>query len=530
MNPRRPAALATLALALLAGLAPASDRPGSELYPVRSDARPVMLDGSVDEWPEGVVAMADESFVYIRFRVDGPPRAIQAADETLTILLDLDGNAATGLQLPEPAAAAELGADLRIRLSPRGRNGLRGGVEVHVFSADGRETRISHADAGFIVAPTHAAEPDERGEPGWYEARIARSALDLRAPTERAERAAERDAPRPQRGALPDTGVQGQPLDITPRGIPPLAWGAGVILSKDEQGELLGWSDPFAFHMPAPAEPALSDFIAPPKAVNAVRVLSYNVERAAPNNNPAPFARVITALQPDIILVQEWDGASDSDLVSWMQRHVGGEWNAVSAPDRGVAIVTRYSVVRSVTEPVYAEEHVPERPVRSVTALLQTPIRDTVVTSVHLKCCGGYMEAEDHTRVAEAVALNTMIGSLPRRFETTRIIGGDLNLVGSTAPLITLAQGLDLDASELSVAPAEVLGDATQHTWARARSSFSPGRLDYILYSDSNARVSAAFTLDTSVLSDTALQTMGLHRTDSEASDHLPMVVDYIAY
>lgn len=530
MNPRRPALLASLALILAAGLAPASDRPGSAQFPIRSEARPVMLDGSVDEWPEGVVAMADASYIYLRFRVDGPPRAIQSADETLTILLDLDGNASTGLRLADPPAAAELGADLRIRLSPRGRGGLRGGVEVHVISADGRETRISHADAGFIVAPTHAVEPDERGEPGWYEARIARSVLNLRAPTERAERAAERDAARPQRGALPDTGVQGQPLDITPRGTPPLSWGAGVILSKDENGELLGWSDPFAFRMPAQAEPALSDFVAPPKAVNAVRVLSYNVERAAPNNNPAPFARVITALKPDIILVQEWDGASDSDLVAWMQRHVGGEWNAVSAPDRGVAIISRFNVVGAVTDPVYAEEQVTQRPVRSVTAVLQTPIRDSVVTSVHLKCCGGYLGDEDRTRVAEAVAINAMIAGLQRRFETTRIVGGDINLVGSNTPLITLAQGLDLDGSELSVAPAEVLGDASQHTWTRARSSFSPGRLDYILYSDSNARVSAAFTLDTGVLSDASLEAMGLQRTDSEASDHLPLVVDYIAY
>lgn len=524
--------MAAIALALCAGAAPAlaTDRETQSRYAIHDASLPVMLDGSVDEWPEGVVAKADESFVYFRFRVDGEPRSIQSADETLTILLDLDGNASTGLHLDEPSAAQGMGADLRIRLSPQGRSGPRGGVELHVISADGRETRISHADAGFIVTPTHAAEPDERGDPGWYEARIARSVLGLRAITEAAERAADQASPPPPDRTLPDDAVQGRPLDITPGGIPPLSLGAGIILTEDASGELVGWSEPFAFRMPEAAPRERGDFLVPPPAVNAVRVLSYNVERSSPNGNPGPFARIITALEPDIILVQEWDGAEAGDLAAWMQRHVGGEWSAVSAPDRGVAIITRFTVVGAMTDPIYADEQVSQRPVRSVTALLQTPIRDTLVTSIHLKCCGGYMGDEDRTRIAEADALNQhIIGAVPR-LGATRIVGGDLNLVGSTAPLLTLVDGLDADGSDLSTAAPLVLGDASKHTWFQARSSFSPGRLDYILYSDSNARVSAAFTLDTRLLSDDALSLMGLHRDDSGASDHLPMVVDYIAY
>ena len=57
---------------------------------------------------------------------------------------------------------------------------------------------------------------------------------------------------------------------------------------------------------------------------------------------------------------------------------------------------------------------------------------------------------------------------------------------------------------------------------------FPPGRLDYIVYSDSTAEMRQSFVLDTAILSDAALDAAGLRRSDSLASDHLPVVLDIV--
>ena len=55
---------------------------------------------------------------------------------------------------------------------------------------------------------------------------------------------------------------------------------------------------------------------------------------------------------------------------------------------------------------------------------------------------------------------------------------------------------------------------------------FSPGRLDWILYSDATLEVVNAFVLNTDKLSARALADAGLESEDTQASDHLPVVVD----
>jgi hypothetical protein len=101
-----------------------------------------------------------------------------------------------------------------------------------------------------------------------------------------------------------------------------------------------------------------------------------------------------------------------------------------------------------------------------------------------------------------------------------------MNLVGSRPPLDLLRHGLDVDGSDMTVASPLVLGDSTMQTWRDPSSGYGPGRLDYVVYSDSNAQIVSSFVLDTSRLSDEALAKLGLDRGDCEGSDHLPVVVD----
>ena len=95
-----------------------------------------------------------------------------------------------------------------------------------------------------------------------------------------------------------------------------------------------------------------------------------------------------------------------------------------------------------------------------------------------------------------------------------------------TTRAVILARGLGVNGDDLDAAYTPVLGDATVVTWVDERSSFGPGRLDWLLYDVSRSELVNGFMLDTRVLTDEALNQMGLERTDTMKSDHLPMVLD----
>jgi endonuclease/exonuclease/phosphatase family metal-dependent hydrolase len=64
-------------------------------------------------------------------------------------------------------------------------------------------------------------------------------------------------------------------------------------------------------------------------------------------------------------------------------------------------------------------------------------------------------------------------------------------------------------------------------TWYSPPSSFVPGRLDYIYYTDSVLRAVRRYTLFTPALSAEQLEASGLRTGDVlQASDHLPLVLD----
>ncbi|MCW5777738.1 MAG: hypothetical protein KIS87_14980, partial [Phycisphaeraceae bacterium] len=124
----------------------------------------ITLDGAIDDWPADKAALADAHYLYLRLAVEGPPRAIQASHETLTILIDADADSATGARIEQPENS--LGVDLEVRISPKRDDGSPGrGVVVIAHTAEGQRT-LSHADIDLLVAPTHAAE--------WYELRLSR--------------------------------------------------------------------------------------------------------------------------------------------------------------------------------------------------------------------------------------------------------------------------------------------------------------------------------------------------------------------
>lgn len=455
-----------------------------DLPPAPADAE-IVLDGAVDDWRPNASVVADSTHLYFRVKVAGTDQTLQGMARPLLARFDLDGSAETGARYASPRIAQDFGTDLEIVFSPKGPGDERGrGVSISAVGADGSLRPIALETIDFLFTPSYAAE--------WYEARISLAAL------------LEAGLPRPEGG------------------------GAGrlVYVLGDGAGGVAGWAEPAWFRWPVTAQaPAPADVAAPARPQDAIRIVSWNVLRSRPSEEPAPFARVLSALAPDIVLVQEWDEPDADGIAAWFETNVGDQWRAIKGEGRGVAVVTRWPA--ALLGPEALEPEGMDRPVRFIGALVETDRGSVAVGSAHLKCCGYAGSEEDTERMVEAIAIRDAIGeALAELSPGALVVGGDMNLVGSRPPLEALMAGADLDGSDLEVAEAFTLGDRTQVTWSAAGAIFAPGRLDYLVYSGSSAELAHAFVLDTAVLSETALGSMGLARGDSRASDHRPLVLD----
>lgn len=497
------------------------------------DLRGFVLDGDTREWNGGITTTADSEFVSFRFS-PGEEATLQANDETTRLLFDLDNDPATGEPLVGPPDVGTLGIDLEILMSPllddlppaaaasiRNRRLERGqpasafatGISVIRNNPDGSVTRFRHSDLGFIASPTYASD--------FFEARIDRTAE-----------------------AFDGTGFDAE------------GSAKAIVLMTGSAGEVVRYSEPINFVLPPAAdEKALASRGIPRQMPGTIRVLSMNVLRGKPQTEPAPFARLIAAVEPDVILFQEADDFDEPALEAWLSGFVGplpskhewasglenltggaggvGAWEATAMPDLGVAIATPHVIVHAYDDAVEIEDprNGRTRTVRAVTALVSTPSGDILATSTHLKCCGSAGSEEDQLRYAESGAINAAFakatgdvrGTLGRDIDA-KIIGGDMNLVGTRGPLDVLRKGLDENGRDLEPAVTGVIGESAIYTWRDDRGYFSPGRLDWFLTGD--AKVQQAFALDTRLIDPDQLAMWGLYPDDSAVSDHLPVVVD----
>ncbi len=459
-----------------------------------AEAPPIALDGSAREWPAGAGVIVESEHVYVRFSPPGEPITLQGGQRTTRLLFDTDADTTTGVE--HRSGDETLGVDLEIQISPAGRDGAPGvGTGAWAFASNGQKVAFSPSEIGFMFSPTYSSRE--------YEARVRRVIPE---------------------GLKRRLGSMTRTLGSTQR--------VRVrVVQIDRDGRELWASGVMeADAPPAGAKPPAG--VLPPKAPAGIRVVSHNVLRSSPETNPGAFVRLYRALEPDVILVQEWDGWDSDRLAAWFNERVPieGTWSAVAhESDRaGVAVVSRLPIREALTETVSAPGG--KWPVRFVGAIVETREGPMLVGSMHLKCCGSSGSSEDERRLHETKAINEYVGRVMDEREIGLCaLAGDLNLVGSRPPLDTLRGGLDADGSDLEPADAVVTGDSSRHTWTDDRSLFSPGRLDWLVYSDSTLRAAGAFALETERLSDDELRRVGLRRDDSRVSDHLAVVVDLVA-
>jgi endonuclease/exonuclease/phosphatase family metal-dependent hydrolase len=226
----------------------------------------------------------------------------------------------------------------------------------------------------------------------------------------------------------------------------------------------------------------------------------------------------------------------------------GASWNVYKSTEH--VIVSRYplSMQRADTSPVGY------RPIAM--ALVDLPDaqfgRDLYLMNAHYRCCGG----NDPLRQMQSDALVNWMrdarasgGQIDLPLGTPMVVLGDLNIVEGPQPLQTLLDGNiinnatygpdsppDWDGSRnVDALPLHNGVGPQSWTWRNDLEPFAPGRLDYVIYTDSVLASPKRYVLNTVAMSDALLAATGLQRFDSildnvgQNYDHLPVVVDFRA-
>ena len=169
--------------------------------------------------------------------------------------------------------------------------------------------------------------------------------------------------------------------------------------------------------------------------------------------------------------------------------------------------------------------------------------QDIMVVNVHFACCERDNDREEEIDALLRFIREARAGNENYNLEegTPIIITGDTNFVGNSDQLRAIISGNifnnndfgqdfnpDWDNSSLVDVKPLTANTNVSYTWFSDFSGFSPGRLDFVFYTDSQLEQQNAFVLDTRALNSGQLNQNGLEFLDSNlASDHRPIIADF---
>lgn len=297
-----------------------------------------------------------------------------------------------------------------------------------------------------------------------------------------------------------------------------------------------------------------------------VRVMSWNVKRNSifpPNGvRHESFARIVRAIDPDVIALQEvlWPdlAAQLSQLMNgYIPLEDGGSWHVHTVSDN--VLVSRYPMrwqggELAVRYPL-PQVGLPDFHYGFAAALLELPeSADLLMVAMHNKSGGDGNDVRLRQIHADTIVrwMRNLRDSAQKHSiadHTPVIILGDMNAVpdASMAPLETLMSGdiadeetfgsdssIDWDGTDMTDArPSHNALGREYYTWRNDDLPFAPSALDRILYTDSVMSVRHRFVLNTMTLSPDELANLGLRKSDvlydgdPSDYDHLPLVVDF---
>jgi endonuclease/exonuclease/phosphatase family metal-dependent hydrolase len=252
----------------------------------------------------------------------------------------------------------------------------------------------------------------------------------------------------------------------------------------------------------------------------------------------AAYDRILTVLAPDVISFEEiWD-QSAAQLVTRLNQLVPeqGPWTAVKL-DAGNIIAARFPIRQSwLVQSGYRESAA----LVDVSAVLGDSL---LFIANHLRCCSANAERQDEADGLIQFLHNARNpgGAITLRPGTPMVLVGDFNLVGDSQQYTTLMTGdivdnagygpdspPDWDGSALADLVPLFPDSPEAATWWDNGSTYSPGRLDLILYTDSVLEALRGGVVATPFLAPELLGAWGLQAGDAwTASDHFAVWGDF---
>ena len=392
--------------------------------------------------------------------------------------LDSDHDASTGI--PHGGMGAEL----------RWAFGARRGV----FLVGGDSTPVEHQHIGLMTAPTVSSRE--------FEIVLSRSAEP----------------------------VSGRSLFSGPM--------IRVAFADGREGDLLPDSGGIEYTFSQESLPAIPAIALEKRDPSHLRILAYNVNNGMFRSERAEaYRRILGAIQPDLLTFMEVRDNTSEQTVSMVapliNPSMSGAWHHAKAGAEGNVVMSPFPI-RQVHQLGNSGAFVLDATEEYATEML------VIVLSAPSGRQNAARQHEFDMIMAFVRDAKSPGGEFDLEPNTPMVLIGDANLVGYAQQRRTLLAGDIVDTDQFGFAFAPDW-DGSQfrdlmpvHTHAPLTftwygESFSPGRLDYVVYSDAVVDVGNGFVLFTPGMPEAALSRYGLMRDDTHtATDHLPVVADFV--
>ncbi|MDF1698515.1 MAG: endonuclease/exonuclease/phosphatase family protein [Saprospiraceae bacterium] len=263
------------------------------------------------------------------------------------------------------------------------------------------------------------------------------------------------------------------------------------------------------------------------------RLLSYNIENDQlfdPSRRLA-FQRIFQALQPDIIALQEVRDFNSLESKNIIEDFLPGETWYHKKHGFDIVTVSKYPILFS------------ESVDGNAAFFLDVNGQKVLLINCHLPCCDNDSDRQTEVDIIMEYIRELKEGNGNYSVEegTPIIIAGDMNFVGDSNQPHTFLTGdilsngfygpdfmPDWDDTNLKDANPYSTNTISNFTWFNPNGSFFPGKLDWIIYTDSRLNLENTFSLYTPSLPSSILAENNLLSGDViQASDHMPIIGDF---
>tara|TARA_B100001758_G_scaffold143649_1_gene123743 strand:- start:408 stop:2408 length:2001 start_codon:yes stop_codon:yes gene_type:complete len=274
---------------------------------------------------------------------------------------------------------------------------------------------------------------------------------------------------------------------------------------------------------------------------NDLRLMTYNVlsNGLKSNSRIDEHRRIFASVNADIITYQECGNTTYNDVLNFLNTSSVYYPYIYSNSISGNLTISKYPSIQSwqVANKIDAE-------------LIDLPdsiySTDILILNGHPPCCSNNQGRQENfdALIQFIHDAKTIGGIIDLPFNTPISFSGDMNLVGYSEQYYTIVNG--------SISDTVMFGNGgfpdwdntpftdqicyfndkkiayTWDKWSPTAGDFPPGRLDFVFFTNSVMSVNKSFIISTEHMNSSLLTQNNLFLNDSDASDHLPVIVDFI--